>query len=321
MMNKAAIGIDFGGTSVKPGVAIDGKIVAYAERIPTRSHASTDSLLAAILDAIEELRKAHPEVCAIGAGLPGIIDSVNGIVHELSNVPGWRDVALTKLLRKRTGLPVAIDNDANAMTYGEWLFGAGHGGVNVVCVTLGTGVGGGLILEGKLYRGSQLGAGEIGQMTIDPYGVPGHYGNLGAVEKYVGNAQIAQRAQALYRDAGLTKSEEECSPLALERAADGGDAVARKVWEEAGFHIGITLCDIVWLLNPDRIVIGGGVAKAGEYVFAPIRKTIRERTMKIFHEHLEILPAALGNDAGIIGSAALAVAKAATPNEFESLFV
>src|SRR5450432_197329 len=314
-MSRTAIGIDFGGTSVKPGVAAEGKIIAHGERIPTRSHPGAESLLTAILHSIDELRRTHPEVCAIGAGLPGIIDSVNGIVRELSNVPGWKDVALTKLLEERTGLPVAIDNDAKAMTYAEWLFGAGRGGVNVVCVTLGTGVGGGLIIEGKLYRGSQLGAGEIGQMTIDPYGVPGHYGNFGAMEKYVGNAQIAQRAQALYRATGLTKSEEECSPLGLERAADGGDAIARKVWEEVGFHIGITLCDIVWLLNPDRIVIGGGVANAGEYVFGPIRRVIEERTMKIFHEGLTIVPAALGNDAGMIGSAALALAKATAPNE------
>lgn len=311
MITKKAIGIDFGGTSVKPGVVAEGKIIEFAERIPTRSHPGAEALLGAVLRAVEELRGKHRDVAALGAGLPGMVDSVNGRVHELSNVPGWKDVDLTKLLEERTGLPVAIDNDANAMTYAEWLHGAGRDGVNVVCVTLGTGVGGGLILEGKLYRGSQLGAGEIGQMTIDPEGVPGHYGNFGALEKYVGNAQIGQRAQLLYREVGLTKSEEECSPIALQAAADGGDTIARKVWQEVGFHLGITLCDIVWLLNPDRIVLGGGVARAGEYVFGPIRQTIRERTMKIFHDKLAIVPAALGNDAGIIGSAALALDKAA----------
>ncbi len=310
MRNKKAIGIDFGGTSVKPGVVADGKVIEFAERISTRSHTGAEALLAAVVRAVEELRGKHPEVCALGAGLPGMVDSVNGRVLELSNVPGWKDVGLTKLLEERTGLPVAIDNDANAMTYAEWLYGAGRNGVNVVCVTLGTGVGGGLILDGKLFRGSQLGAGEIGQMTIDPHGVAGHYGNFGALEKYVGNVQIGQRAQLLYREAGLTKSEEECSPIALQTAADGGDAIALRVWEEVGFNLGITLCDIVWLLNPDRIVIGGGVAQAGEYVFGPIRQTIRERTMKIFHDKLEIVPAALGNDAGIIGSAALALEKA-----------
>ncbi len=212
-MSKTAIGIDFGGTSVKPGVVADGKIIARIAPIKTRDHSGHDSLLEAIRQAIEELRKQHPEVAAVGAGLPGMVDSINGRVWQLSNVPGWEDVPLTALLEEWTGLPAAIDNDANAMAYAEWLYGAGHEGVNVVCMTLGTGVGGGLILDRKLYRGSRLGAGEIGQMTIDPNGVPGQYGNFGALEKYVGNNQIAERAQILYRESGLTKTLEECSPL------------------------------------------------------------------------------------------------------------
>ena len=310
-MNKSAIGIDFGGTTVKAAVVADGTIVTRVKPLRTQDFAGHDPLLAAIRDAVDELRRQHPEVSAVGAGLPGMVDSINGRVYQLSNVPGWEDVALTALLEEWTGLPAVLDNDANAMAYAEWLFGAGHEGVNVVCVTLGTGVGGGLILDRKLYRGSRLGAGEIGQMTIDPNGVPGQYGNFGALEKYVGNLQIAQRAQALYREAGLTKSLEECSPLALELSAKAGDTIAHKVWQEVGFAIGITLCDIVWLLNPDRIVIGGGVGRAGEYVFGPIRRVIEERTMKIFHEGLTIVPAKLGNDAGMIGSAALALDEAA----------
>jgi glucokinase len=310
-MNKPAIGIDFGGTSVKPGVVADGKIIARLAPIKTREHSGPDSLLEAIRQAIGELRKEHPQVAAIGAGLPGMVDSINGRVWQLSNVSGWEDVALTALLEEWSGLPAAIDNDANAMAYAEWLYGAGRDGVNVVCMTLGTGVGGGLILERKLYRGSRLGAGEIGQMTIDPNGVPGQYGNFGALEKYVGNNQIAARAQLLYGEGGLTRTLEECSPLELELAADRGDPIAHKVWEEVGFAIAITLCDIVWLLNPDRIVIGGGVGRAGEYVFGPIRKVIEKRTMKIFHENLTIVPAKLGNDAGMIGSAALGLDKAA----------
>jgi glucokinase len=310
-MNKPAIGIDFGGTSVKPGVVADGKIIARLAPIKTREHSGPDSLLEAIRQAIGELRKGHPQVAAIGAGLPGMVDSINGRVWQLSNVSGWEDVALTALLEEWSGLPAAIDNDANAMAYAEWLYGAGRDGVNVVCMTLGTGVGGGLILERKLYRGSRLGAGEIGQMTIDPNGVPGQYGNFGALEKYVGNNQIAARAQLLYGEGGLTRTLEECSPLELELAADRGDPIAHKVWEEVGFAIAITLCDIVWLLNPDRIVIGGGVGRAGEYVFGPIRKVIEKRTMKIFHENLTIVPAKLGNDAGMIGSAALGLDKAA----------
>ena len=263
------------------------------------------------LHAIDELRRLHPEVSAIGAGLPGIVDSVQGRVWQLSNVPGWENVPLTALLEEWTGLPAVIDNDANLMAYGEWLYGAGREGVNVICVTLGTGVGGGLILNRELYRGSRLGAGEIGQMTIDPNGPLGQYNNKGALEKYVGNRQIAERAQVLYGEAGLTKTIEDCSPLNLELAARAGDRVAHQVWEEVGFAIGIALCNVVWLLNPDRIVIGGGVAAAWEYIFEPIRRTIAERTMEIFSERLAIVPATLGNDAGMIGSAALALDVAA----------
>jgi glucokinase len=307
MSTKIAIGIDFGGTSVKLGVVSGSKIIARSVPIPTRQHDGADSLLAAVFRDVAILRKQHPEVCALGAGLPGIIDGLNGRVRELSNVPGWRDVPLAALLRDKTGLPSVIENDANAMAYAEWRFGAGLDRPNVICMTLGTGVGGGLILDGKLFRGSQLGAGEIGQMIIEPHGVPGHYGNFGALEKYVGNRQIAERAQKVYAAAGIASTPEELTPLSLEKAALSGDDIAAKLWEDVGFEIGIMLTNIAWLLNPDRIVIGGGVAKAGPLVFEPIKRTIRERTSGAYHEHLEVVPAELGNDGGIIGSAALAV--------------
>lgn len=307
MSTKIAIGIDFGGTSVKPGVVSGSKIIARSEPIPTRKHDSAESLLAAVFQDIAILRKQHPEVCALGAGLPGIVDGLNGRVRELSNVPGWRDVPLAALLREKTGLPSIIENDANAMAYAEWRFGAGGDRPNVICMTLGTGVGGGLILDGELFRGSQLGAGEIGQMIIEPHGVPGQYGNSGALEKYVGNRQIAERAQRAYAAAGIARTPEELAPMFLQKAALGGDEIAAKLWEDIGFEIGIMLTNIVWLLNPDRIVIGGGVAKAGPLVFEPIKRAIRARTSAVYHEHLEVVPAELGNDGGIIGSAALAV--------------
>lgn len=310
MNTKVAIGIDFGGTSVKPGVVSGREIIARSTPIPTREHNGADSLLAAIFREVEILREQHSGVSALGAGLPGIIDGLNGVVRELSNVPGWRNIPLVKVLREGTGLPSIIENDANAMAYAEWRFGAGRDRRNVICMTLGTGVGGGLILDGKLFRGSQLGAGEIGQMIIEPRGAPGQYGNFGALEKYVGNRQIAERARERYAAAGLARTIDELTPLFLEKAALSGDEIAAKLWEDVGFEIGIMLTNIIWLLNPDRIVIGGGVAKAGPLVFEPIKRTIRERTAAVFHEHLEVVPAELGNDAGMIGSAALAIAAA-----------
>ena len=304
----AAIGIDFGGTTIKSAVVKNGAIIARGDVIDTLAAPGSDALIAALIAEILRLKNIRKHIVALGIGLPGITDSIHGVVRQLSNVPGWRDVPLRDILRERTGLHTAIENDANAMAYAEWKFGAARGGRNVVCVTLGTGVGGGLILNGELFRGSYLGAGEIGQMSIHHEGVPGNYGNFGAIEKYVGNAQIAERAQKLFaEEKGERLSLDECSPAELARRAESGDETARKLWQRIGTEIGAALANVVWLLNPDAIVIGGGIAKAGELLFEPIRRTIRARTMPVFFENLQIVPAALGNDAGIIGSAAIAL--------------
>lgn len=305
--SPVAIGVDFGGTSVKLGLVQAGALTLRADSIFTPSHATGELLLAAIVTAVDGLCARHPEARAIGVGLPGLVDSRNGIVHGLTNVPGWTNVPLRDLLAAHTGLPTVIENDANAMTYAEWRFGAARGRENVVCVTLGTGVGGGLILNGGLYRGSRLGAGEIGNVSIDYRGKPYEYGNFGALEAYVGNAQIAERAAARYEAAGQERSLLECVPVALAAAALRGDAVARQLWEETGVMLGAALAGVVWLLNPDAIVLGGGVAQAGELLFEPVRRTIRERTSPVFHEGLAVVPAALGSDAGLIGCGALAV--------------
>jgi len=253
------------------------------------------------------LRKAHPEIEAIGAGLPGFVDSVNGIVHELANVPGWREVAFVALLRERTGLPTVIENDANAMAYGEFLHGAARGARNAICVTLGTGVGGGLILDRRLFRGSRLAAGEIGHMSIDFNGPRGAYATLGDLETYVGNRQIGERAARLYNAASDPKPVEECTPAGIAQLATSGDRIAIGLWDAIGTEIGAALVNSVWLLNPDTIVIGGGIAAAGDLILAPIQRTIRERTSAFFYEQLKVVPATLGNDAGIIGSAELAL--------------
>lgn len=304
---STAIGIDFGGTTIKSAVVENGALVQRGDVIDTLQSGTAEALVAALVAQVARLKSMRSEVRALGVGLPGIVDSTNGIVHRLSNVPGWNDVPLRDVLAAKTGLPTAIENDANAMTYGEWKFGAARHGRNVVCMTLGTGVGGGLILNGELYRGSALGAGEIGQMSLDYAGVPANYGNLGALEKYVGNAQIAERAQKLYAAAGQKIAVENLTPAALNDRALDGDEIAQKLWKQLGLEIGAALANVVWLLNPDSIVIGGGVAKAGELLFEPIRRTIRSRTMPMFYRELEVMPAILGNDAGIIGAAALAL--------------
>ncbi len=304
---RKAIGIDFGGTAIKSAVVQDGELIAHGEVIDTQLHNGAESLIEAIVNVIATLRGGHPEVAAVGVGLPGFVDSVNGIVHTLTNVPGWSEVPLRSILAERIGLPAIIENDAKAMAYGEFKYGAAKDGRHILCITLGTGVGGALILDGRLYRGAQLAAGEIGHASIDYRGIPGPYGNPGGLEEYVGNQQIAERAARLYREAGRDVEVEKCTPLDLQQAALDGDAVALGLWESLGEEIGCAFVNAIWLLNPDAIVIGGGVAKAGDLLFDPIRRTVRERTMALFHENLRIVPAALGNDAGIIGCATLAL--------------
>jgi glucokinase len=299
-----AIGIDFGGTTIKSAVVRDGVIAQRGEVIDTLKH-NAQSLLDALFQTIATLRGGHPDVAGVGVGLPGFVDSVNGIVHHLTNVAGWDEVPLAKLLAERVGLPAIVENDVNAMTYGEWKYGAARGARNCLCITLGTGVGGGLILDRRLYRGAQFAAGEIGHASIDYRGKPGPYGNFGGLEEYVGNQQIAERAVELYRAAGMTRTKEECAPKELEAAARGGDGIAQGLWEAVGDEVGAALANAVWVLNPDTIVIGGGVAKAGDILFDPIRRSVESRTLKLFHENLRIVPAALGNDAGAIGNAAL----------------
>lgn len=305
-----SLGIDFGGTSVKPGVTRGGAIVEYGNLIDTRKFDTSAEITQAMLSEIARLRDKYPDIAAVGIGLPGLVDNVRGFVRELTNVRDWKNVPLRDIVSGATGLPTAIENDAKAMAYAEFKFGAARGFNHVICVTLGTGVGGALILNGQLHRGAANSAGEIGQTHCTFGYPPAHYGNTGALEKLVGNQEITERTIAAY-PGGSFPGPETPSPAALATWANAGDPVAKALWDEIGTEIGIVFSDIVWLLNPDAFVIGGGVAKAGELVFGPIRKAINSRTMRDLHESLKIIPAALGNDAGIIGSAALGLETAA----------
>ena len=193
-----SIGIDMGGTTVKYGVVRGCEIIDECEPLPTPAFKGPKPLLKELAARVTALRKKYKGIAAVGMGVPGFADITRGYVHELSNVPGWNRVEVGKILREDTGLPSFVENDANAMCYAEFLHGAGKGAVNMIAVTLGTGVGGGLVLNGALYRGTNYGAGEVGQMGIDYRGVLGEHGNVGPLEKYVGNREVAARARQLY---------------------------------------------------------------------------------------------------------------------------
>ncbi len=301
-----AIGIDFGGTSVKLGVCRGADLLHTDKAIPTAAHPGPTALIGAMAERIDALRGQFPDVAAVGVGVPGLVDFDHGFVHELTNVPGWKHIPLKAILSEKTGLPCVVENDANAMCYAEWRHGAGKGLTNVVALTLGTGVGGGMVLDGRMYRGSRHAGGEIGQTSIDYDGRPGHYGNLGALEKYIGNQQIAEHAVQRYAEAGIEKHVDECSPRRIAEAAQAGDDIARQIWGEVADWLGTALASIAWLLNPDAFVIGGGVAQAGPLLFDPLRRKVQSMLSTIVWENLQILPARFSNEAGIIGNAALA---------------
>ncbi|MEM1296691.1 MAG: ROK family protein [Verrucomicrobiota bacterium] len=314
MNTPLTIGMDFGGTSVKLGVCQGEKLVDVSEPIPTDHYPGVDALVEAMVREIDKLREAH-KVVAIGVGVPGFVDFEAGFVYNLTNVPGWHDVPLKHILHQRTDLPVVVENDANAMAFAEWKCGAAKGFTNVVCITLGTGVGGALILNGAPYRGSSFGAGEIGQMSIDTNGRAGNYGNLGALEKYIGNQQIEDLARKRYANVGESARPDDCTPRHIAEAAANGDDIARQIWGEIGGWLGCALTSITWILNPDAIVVGGGVAKAGNLLFDPLKRQMQCQLNPVFWQRLQVLHAKFGNEAGMIGAAALAVEAIAQEDE------
>jgi len=299
------IGIDFGGTSVKLAVVEGETLLTGVYRIPTQEFDNPDQLIDRIAAEVSKIRAEHPSVGAIGIGVPGAVNFFTGMTYNLTNVKGWSEVPLRDIIVEKTGLPTVIENDANCMAYAEWKYGAAKGYRHAVCVTLGTGVGGGLILNGDLFRGANYAAGEIGQMSIDLDGVPGPYGNTGALERYIGNRQISGMAAAVYAKRGIPLPGD-FSPEALAVLAGKGDAAALEVWNEVARCLGFCLMSVVYLLNPEVIVVGGGVSEAGELLFAPLRDTLRHSLTAECFDHLHIVPARYGNTAGIIGSSAMA---------------
>lgn len=305
-----AIGIDFGGTTIKIGVLFRSNLIDSAPPIGTQDFDGPDSLIDAMARVIHELRERHPGIAAIGVGMPGFVDFEKGIVHNLTNVRGWVEIPLKKRLFEITQLPTVVENDANCMAYAEWKRGAGRGLKHLIAITMGTGVGGGLIVNGQMVRGARYGAGEIGQTSIDFQGRVGAYGNRGALEDYVGNNEIAADARNAYEAQGIYKNISDCSPAALATAATSGDPIALQVWDDVARKLATTVMNCCWLLNPEAIVIGGGVAKAGELLFAPLQKHLFAQLSGPFKDHLNILPARFGSEAGMVGAATLALEEA-----------
>ncbi len=298
---KFIIAIDLGGTNLKVGLLDQSCNIRYKAVLSTNSFTRKDNLIAAITDSIQKIIKdkflKKSDIQGVGLGLPGPIDVRRGIVHFFPNIPGWKEVKLKDILQKRLGLPVHLDNDANLMALAEFYRGAARKAKNAVCLTLGTGVGGGIIIEGRIYRGSTFNAGEIGHIPINEEGPRCNCSGQACIEAYVGNTRILRKARQVFQ---RNISLEEVSMLAKRK-----NKRAIKIWQDVGRRLGIVLSGVVNLLNPDVIVIGGGVACAGEALFRNIRQTITKRAMRVQAKHVKVLAAKLGSDAGLIGAALL----------------
>lgn len=320
---KYIVGVDFGGTSIRIAlVRFSGasyKIETFASLATTKFNKNSliVHLTKNILQLKKEVREKGYRIKAVGIGVPGQVSFAKGLVYKLTNVSGWKDVNLKKELQEKIGLPVYVDNDANVMAQAEVRFGAAKNYKDCVCLTLGTGMGGGLILNGKLYRGVNFIAGEIGHMSINEDGLKCACGSIGCAERYVGNRYLLAEAKKRLKHGVkskvrllIGKNYEKLTLELLSQAARENDKFAVSFWQEAGTHIGVLLANVVNLLNPQIIVVGGGVAKAGKVLFDAIKKTVKERALPAALKDLKIVPSKLQEKAGLIGAAGLALFEA-----------
>ncbi|MCB0914789.1 MAG: ROK family glucokinase [Actinobacteria bacterium] len=307
------IGVDIGGTKIAAGVVDeDGKILTRTRRrTPNRD---LDAVMAIVNDAISELATRH-KITAIGVGTAGFVDTARARVMLAPNL-GWTDAPLKILIERASGLPTVIENDANAAAWGERRYGAGRGAEDVIAVTVGTGIGGGLIFGGVLYRGNHGMAAEVGHLCVEPGGRLCGCGLRGCWEQYSSGNALVRTARELASDRraeakvllGLGDGTPEgVAGAHITEAARLGDPVALEAFAVTGDWLGRGMADLAAVLDPEAFVIGGGVSEAGDLLFVPTRASFLENlTGRQHREPPELRLAELGNDAGIVGAADLA---------------
>jgi glucokinase len=286
------LGIDLGGTAIKLGRFQDDGTCLQALTVPTPQPATPEAVLAAIVDAIAQV-DPHREGVAIGVGTPGPADATGQIAKVAINLAGWKDVPLGKWLTEKTGRPTVLANDANCAGLGEAWLGAGRSYPNLILLTLGTGVGGAIILNGELFVGRDGTAGELGLIALYPDGAICNSGNRGSLEQYAS-------VQAIRRRTGKEPDE-------LGKLAQQGDLEALAFWQRYGRDLGIGLASLIYVLTPEAIIIGGGVSASAEFFFPAVLAEIEQRVLPSSRQGLKLIPAELGNQAGIVGAAKLAL--------------
>lgn len=313
---RFVLGIDVGGTNLVVGsVAEDGQTLLAPASEPTHAEAGAtdvvDRLVALAERAIAATRQQAPgaEILGIGVGAPGPLDTKSGVVLLTPNL-GWVNMPLRQIIRDRLGLPAALDNDANCAVLGEWWVGAARGTRHAIGITIGTGIGGGLILDGRLYHGASDVAGEIGHTTIDTEGRRCKCGNYGCLEAYASGPNIAQRAvEALEAGAesrlpGYVGGDLKLvTAQTVYQAAQDGDELALEVVNDTAKFLGAGIGNLLNVFNPEVVVVCGGVTLAGDHLFVPLRREVARRAFKPAVNACRIVPGELAGTAGVYGAA------------------
>ncbi|MFO7170251.1 MAG: ROK family protein [Chloroflexota bacterium] len=304
------LGLDFGGTKLAAGlVDARGAVVARQAR-PTPASGGAQASLALMLEMARELLadgRLSP-LAGVGVSFGGPVEADGRTVRLSMHVPGWEGARLADRLEQEFGVPAAVANDGDAAALAEYRFGAGRGVRHMLYLTVSTGIGGGVIIDGRLHRGERAWAGEVGHQVLKPDGPPCPCGRNGCLESLASGLSVAREARARLRAEGASGSSlaslapEDLTARDVAAAAAQGDRLAREVWEAAMEWLGIGVASACNLINPGRVVIGGGLTRAGDLLFAPVRRVAAARALD---PALEIVPAALGDDVGILGGAAL----------------
>ena len=311
-MKKYVIGVDLGGTKISTAIStIEGNILANVV-LPTKAEEGEVAVLGRIVQSIDEVivgsSTSIDEVEAIGIGSPGPLDAKKGIIITTPNLP-FKDYNLVQPLKEKYNIPVYLDNDANAAAIGEYMFGAGKGKESIIYFTVSTGVGGGAVLDGKVYRGHTSNALEIGHTTVNPNGPRCNCGNLGCLEAMSSGTAIAKKGKEAVSTNVETslKKYDTITSYEVFKEAEAGDEVAKDIIDNALTYLGIGVANAIATFDPEMIIIGGGVSKAGDIVFDTVKKVVNKRCFKSMAESCEIVPAGLGSDAGVVGAVALAI--------------
>jgi len=312
------LGVDLGGTKILTVVTnSQGKMLSHDHSItpaPKGHEAVILSILESAHRALEQADVVISELTAIGVGAPGLSNPETGILFTSPNLPGWRDVPLRDIMQERLGKKTFVINDANAAALGEFYFGAARGIRNFIYITLSTGIGGGIIIDGKIYSGAIGAAGEVGHMTIDDEGPICNCGNRGCWEALASGTALAKEARHRIKEGVATSileyaegDVEKVTAQVIYSAAEQGDSLAKELIARTGYYVGVGLANLINIFNPELIVIGGGLSNIGDMLLEPAFKVAEERAYMEAFQAVRFASAELGRNSGVLGAAAFAL--------------